>query len=182
MTTIQDRDADQLFVHYLFGQRQVLGIVDAQLPSQLIPMVENAVAEYMREQPDIEPCSMIRYLRGELTEGIAPIERLAHNGAMLDYLEDFFRVVSVLCWRADREKPRGRKKSEKLTRRDRLREGQIGPFVMYRQKGRDVVVCTVCGDEQPYDLVMHSKDECCVSCGATCHGDEDGDQGGNTED
>ena len=157
--------ADDIVHYYLLGQRQVLGITDQQLERGILDQAEEAIFEAVEVHEEIEPTLLHRYLSGELTEGMPPLERFAQREELFLSLEWFFTVLELLRMAADGPKatiPRTRV----VGKRQRLQHGEYGPFVITQVAGEPKVLCWACRTEQPYDLIMALKELMCPDCGA----------------
>jgi hypothetical protein len=142
-----------------------LGINDRQLARGVCEYVEDVIQEAVADHEEITPTLMHRYLTGELTEGMPPLERLPHAEEKFLALEWFFTTLELLRLKADGGKP-ALPRMRVVGKRERLQHGEYGPFVITQVAGEPAVLCWACRTEQPYDLVMALPDLMCPDCGA----------------
>jgi hypothetical protein len=157
--------ADEIYRYYLLGQRMALGINDRQVARGICEHVEDVIQEAVADHEQITPTLMHRYLTGELTEGMPPLERLPHAEEKFRALEWLFTTLELLRMKADGGKP-ALPRTCVVGKRERLQRGEYGPFVITQVAGEPAVLCWACRTEQPYDLVMALPDLMCPDCGA----------------
>lgn len=169
-----------LFHSFLEGQRAVFGIVDQQLTRGIFDFMDMAVRDFIAAGETIDATIIHRYLAGEFTNGVVPLERQSWNFRRLQAVEAFATVLELLRLRVDGPIPLPKPESKE----ERLFRGRFGPYVLCRVKNEKRALCWRCRTEAPYDLVMlQKKPEPCPKCGAIdLDGTDSGIDGGTQPD
>lgn len=169
--SIGDITVDVLYHNFLFGQRAVFGVGDFALTHGLLDFIEQELdqaAAALEEAP--RDTLFHRYIKGELTDGIMPWEvGTVPNEMRQESLLAFWTVLELLRMRADGATPSFEKTEAKFVKgkRNRLSEGQYGPFVFTKVSCDPVVMCWQCKTVHGYDLVMALGNKpACPECGA----------------
>lgn len=157
---------DEIFDYFRFGMRKILNLPDIAIPVELFTFVEPVVQKFVESGKPLPRGTFQRFLLGELTNGIIPKERLGHQEEEFRSLEWFFGALEMLRVVADAEEAYLLPDPAEPTKKDRLRAGQLGPFVMMKMDGNEVGMCWACKEEQPVEVIMSLRDPICTGCGA----------------
>lgn len=163
--TLDSFTADEIFDYFRFGMRRILNLPDLAIPTELFAFVEPVVQRFVEAGQAVPRGTLQRFFLGELTDGIVPKERLDHQEEEFRALEWFFAVLEMLRCRTDAAELQIAP-PPKPGKKDLLREGKLGPFVLTQMEGNEVGLCWACREEQPVEVIMALKDPVCTGCGA----------------